>query len=370
MKILHILPSLNKSSGVANAAMNLYRNIDRERFSFDFLCFWDAPENYNEEVKACGGQAFLFTKPSLRHYSQSKRELNRFFHEHSGEYDIIHCHEILLARIIFPIARENGVKVCISHAHSTKFADKFLNAIRNRLLCRGLKNISDYCLACSCVAGVKIFGKNMLVSGKFEVLHNGIEIKKHLFDLDGRKTFRKEFGIQKQTFLIAHAGRFTKSKNHKFLIKVFRIYHKKNINAKLILAGNGLLQKKIKKNVQKKKLTENVIFAGVIKDIPSLLAAADCFIFPSKFEGLGIAVVEAQASGLKCLASDKVPHEAGVTNLIDFLPLKSVNNWAQAIKANDIDTRVCYNKILENNNYDAVRTAARLEEIYIREANK
>ena len=149
MKVLHVLSSTNVNSGIANVVMNYYRNIDRNEVQFDCLVFSQAPINFDGEINQLGGKVYHFTQPGLKTYFKAKKDLEALFKEHGKEYDIIHCHEILVGKMVFKYARKYGNVKCISHSHSTKLSEKLIRAIRNRILVSGLVKRSDYCFACS-----------------------------------------------------------------------------------------------------------------------------------------------------------------------------------------------------------------------------
>lgn len=103
-----------------------------------------------------------------------------------------------------------------------------------------------------------------------------------------------------------------------------------------------------------------------------ILQAFDCFVFPSIIEGLGMAIIEAQASGLLCLSSDSVPKETNVSNSIRYMSLKlSADEWAkelQIIKREDIDRQQMSHKAIESikdPGYEINTQAQKLLNIYL-----
>lgn len=172
----------------------------------------------------------------------------------------------------------------------------------------------------------EMFGVNNSV-----VLNNGIDFLRYERALD-KKTVRSREGIPQDAFVIGHVGRFNEVKNHKFLVEVFSEIHKKNEKAFLLLVGNGSLQKKIEEQLKKLGLEKKCKILSERTDIPDLLNAMDKFVFPSVYEGLGIALIEAQKAGLPCVISAAVPDEAIVSNLVKKLDLElSAKVWADVI---------------------------------------
>ena len=162
------------------------------------------------------------------------------------------------------------------------------------------------------------------------VLRNGIDINK--YNNKQRVSLRAQYDIKDDCFVLGHVGRFNKVKNHPKIIEVFQELKKKRPQTKLLLVGDGEDLKKIKELVDRLHLTEDVIFAGAQNDVPAFMSMMDCFIFPSLYEGLGIVLLEAQASGLRCVVSKSVPEETTVTDGVVRLPLTAPPSvWADAI---------------------------------------
>ena len=181
-----------------------------------------------------------------------------------------------------------------------------------------------------------------------------------------RNTMRKILNLNASTTAFIHVGRFAEEKNHVFLLETFAEIVKNNLDTKLFLIGTGSKEEEIKAKIRKLKLQKYVVFLGLRNDIPDVLQAMDCFIFPSLHEGLGIVAIEAQASGLKVFASDTIPNEVKITNLLQFISLKkSQNEWANIILDNIPYQRVStYEKIVESG-YDIGAVAKKLEKIYL-----
>ncbi|WP_010200273.1 glycosyltransferase [Bacillus sp. m3-13] len=156
------------------------------------------------------------------------------------------------------------------------------------------------------------------------------------------------------------------------MIDIFKEVYEENKDAVLMLIGTGELFDDIKFKVTSLGLQENVIFTGPRKDIPDLLSSMDVFILPSYFEGLGIVLVEAQASGLHCIASkDVIPNEAKVTNLLQYIPLtKNSKDWAQIVLKNRWKRKRSLNNQIINAGYEIAHVAKNLEQFYLNKCGK
>ena len=173
-----------------------------------------------------------------------------------------------------------------------------------------------------------------------------------------------ELGIDKK-FVIGHVGRFCQQKNHRFLIKIFKEVYKKNKDAVLCMIGNGILEDEIRRIAVHSGIENNVIFLGSRADVWRILNAFDVFCFPSLYEGFGIAVLEAQTSGLKCIVSDVITREVDVTGNVRFVSLKKpAMVWAEEILENAHYNRKDMTKIVKLAGYDIADSAGRLQKYY------
>lgn len=194
-------------------------------------------------------------------------------------------------------------------------------------------------------------------------INNGINFEKYINTEMSKTLIRETIGIPKDAFVIGHIGRFHSSKNHSFLIQVFREVRKKDPNAFLLLIGNGEGKEKIETQIRTLKLSDHVKILSNRSDVPELLNSMDVFLFPSKFEGFGIVMIEAQLAGLKCVASLNVPEATYVSNRVIALSLEeSMDKWVQAITTDEIS----YEKPqYDINDYNMNNIIRRVEDMYL-----
>ncbi len=364
IRILHIVHALTRGGGLSNYIINYYDRIDRNRIQFDFVFFKETENNFKEEISLLGGNYFKWNEPDLR--LRYKKEARRFFEEHKGEYTAIHCHVLFAVAAYADIAREYGVKV-IAHSHSVGYGQNgLLRKIRNYYFVKTCKYKSDYKLACSVDAAVFMYGKKEYKAGKVVFLNNSVDCEKFYFNQKSRDEIRTELGL-KDRFTIGHVGGFTSPKNHKRLIELFSQFLDYNPNSVLLLVGgeglvSGSTMDEIKRMVNTLGIEDKVIFTGIRSDVNKLMMGMDLFIFPSKFEGFGLVLVEAQASGLKCIASDKVPKDSKCTDRIVFLPLDDDNKWIDEMKSAEDKDRSVDKKDFDK--YNIRLNAKRMEEFY------
>lgn len=162
-------------------------------------------------------------------------------------------------------------------------------------------------------------------------IENGIFIDEFRIAEKSRK-LQKEFGICDNDFVIGHIGKFKAVKNHAFLLELLEEVLRQESRAKLLLVGDGELAEEIKFEARARHIDSKVIFCGNRTDIPFVLKLMDVFVFPSMHEGLGLAVIEAQLAGVRCIASDAVPEETAISNGIQYLNLRAEKSaWVRAI---------------------------------------
>ena len=325
-RILHVLGSLNRG-GAETIVMNLYRELDKSKFQFDFVTHINQPGDYTDEIKKMGGRIFFVPSYKIYNHFQYKKAWKKLLDEHK-EFKIIHGHVRSTAAIYLNIAKKMGRKT-IAHSHSISSGSGIKALIKNVLQYR-IRYIADYFMGCSKQANIWLFGKKIANSNRCYVLNNGIELNNFIFNKEIRDEYRNKLKIMNDEILIGHVGRFAPEKNHKFILNCFSKIYNINNKYKLILIGDGKEKEKIINRFSKAPFMRNVIFTGTVKNVNDYMQAMDIFILPSKFEGLGMVLIEAQISGIPCIASSNVPKEANISKKMIFCPLKC-NAWIKAI---------------------------------------
>ena len=350
--------------GTESFIMNQYRKIDRNIVQFDFLNVYNGPLACEEEIKELGGRIYSLDMSRRRGLSQYKKKLDNFFRENGSKFDVIHCNFQSLINIdLLKYAKKYKIAGRIAHAHNAGYG-KEPSILQKLLIALNKSNLSKYAtnyFACSSLAGEWMFGhKNSTV------IHNAIAAKEFLFNQDIRNTIRTEYGINVEK-LILFVGRLDPQKNPLFLIDIFKEIIKKQQDWKLFLIGDGVLRTDIEERIEKYELQDKVCLLGSRSDVKDFLQAADCFLLPSKYEGLGIVLIEAQAAGLKCFTSkDVVPSDVDITGLVDFISLSNDSSyWANIIMEAEYKERANQFDSIIRAGYDSEMNIQELENKYL-----
>ena len=359
VRILHILQRM-EAGGTQALLMNMYRKIDRTKIQFDFLVVYKEKQFYDDEIEELGGHVYKMSFREDLNVLKFKKDLSEFFKTHR-EYQVVHCHAYTIGYFCLKAAKKAGIPVRIAHSHSNSMTNdrkKYLKRIMQKLF---LVYATDN-FACSEEAGKFLF-KNR----KFRVLSNAIDSEKFIADTNIRTIVREELNLTNY-FVVGHTGRFRPEKNHKFLIDIFGEIKAKIPNSKLLLIGNSDSCDNIRQYISEKGYTKDVIILTNRGDMNRIYQAMDIFVFPSKYEGLGIVAIEAQASGIPVICSTGVPIETKVTPLYDRKSLEdTAYDWAQSgiQLSKNCMTHTNMQEYIISSGYDIGSMAKEMEDYYL-----
>ena len=358
IRVLHVLNGLGRG-GTESFIMNVYRAIDKEKVQFDFLVRSTKDSAHEEEIKRLGGKIFI-TPEFPRHFLKNKKAVKKFFGEHKDEYVAVHVHANALMYVEpLKVAKKAGVKKIIIHSHSVK-AYNPLYKILHQFNKKRIGKWVTHRFACSQAAGEWAYEDD------FIVVNNGIRLDRFGFNPQKREKMRADLGLQ-DAFVIGNVGRFVPVKNHEFLISVFEEIRKEKPYAKLLLCGDGELRESIEMLVAEKGLKDEVIFTGNVTNVEDYLQAMDVFLLPSKYEGAPIALIEAQSTGLFCVASKSVPHDCCIKEVLYTVSLeRTAQEWAdQILQSLDGWERRSRVEDFIKKGYSVEQTAKFLQEVYL-----
>lgn len=323
----------NNPGGIESVIMNYFKHIDRNIIHFDFIA--ESPEKiaYEDQIISLGSKVFHISKRRKNPIKYYKDMFELFRGKHK-EYDCLWYNVNSLQNIYaVKLAKKFGIKKIIVHSHnSNNMYSGALGVIKKQIHDHHKMKIEKYVTdfwACSMDAAKWLFP--VQVMDKVKIVKNAINVENTKFDVKKRKQFRKKYGIE-ENIIIGNVGRLHFQKNQDFLIRLLKLIRQNHANVKLLFIGQGPDEKKLKENVNRLGLRENIIFCGVQKDMQACYSAMDIFAFPSIFEGISIALLEAQANGLPIVASTEVnPKEIRVNDNVKFDTLKNLKVWEEDI---------------------------------------
>lgn len=316
--------------GIESFIMSYYKRFDHSKIHFDFLCNTHDKVAYENELRKLDSKIFKVTMRS-KHPLKYKRELTSFFKRYAAEYDCIWVNVNSLANIDYlKLAKKYGIKRRIIHSHNSQNMDGKLRVLLHDY---NKKKISKYATdfwACSSSAANWFYNKDL--ASKVVIIKNAIDLDRVKFSKNKRKQLRNKYSLD-GNLVIGNIGRLHFQKNQMFSLEILSNMLKQDPKIKMIFVGAGPDKEKLIQRTKELKIEKNVIFTGVQKDISGWLSTFDVFLFPSKFEGLPIAGLEAQGNGLPIVASrNAIPKEAVLNNNVKVLSLNdTISAWSNVI---------------------------------------
>ena len=322
MKILAIVNAAFGYDGISSVAMNYYLYQDKSAVAMDLLTINPIFESFERKIQEDGNRSFVLeyrNRNPLKYVFALTKIIKK------NQYDIVHVHgnsatmavELLAAALA-------GCKVRVAHSHNTQCDHVRLNKLLMPLFSR----LYTHCCACSKEAGEFLFG-----SKDCYVVNNGLYLPKYAFDEQVRARIRKEDGLDGK-FVIGNIGRFRFQKNQEYLVTLLKQLREAEKDAVLLLVGEGETESAVREQVEELGLHDSVVFYGTTDRVHEVVQAMDVFAFPSRFEGLGIVAIEAQAAGLNCVASDAVPRTIKIRDQVSFHPIENCDaQWINDLLA-------------------------------------
>lgn len=358
MKKIRIAMIMNdfNMNGISMVVMNYCRYIDKNKFDVTIITGDPVAQPNADECERLGINVKILPsrkKSSIKFYLALFKEISR------KKYDIVHVHgnSAMITPELF-ISFIKRIKVRIAHSHNSTCDHMKMH----KLLLPFFNMFYNHGFACSKLAGNWLF-KN----SRFDVIPNGFDVERFRFAPELRAETRRKLGLEDK-LIIGHIGRFNNQKNHPFLLEVFKNTADANKNAYLILVGNGPDYDKVKTLIDSHPYKERIILYGETARTEEVYNAMDVFVFPSKYEGLGIVLLEAQINGLPCVTSDVVPDEAIISENTSVLSLNAgAAEWSKRILAiNKINREDFYTRNSDAiQNYNIAKNVRKLENLYL-----
>ena len=360
IKVCHVVCGL-KAGGVESMIYNYCSHLDNRNYDW-YLLYQHKPAEKN--LKEFGKIGFKMSRISskskhpIKNYKETKKYLK------VNKIDVVHCHMTLMNFIPLLAAKRLGIKTRICHSHNADVRKRnFIIKIIQKIIKNLNIRLSTDLVACGKDAGNYMYGNK-----KYTIINNAMDLEKYMFNKQKRNEMRKKYDIGEEKIVIGHIGRFTKQKNHEFIIYLFQKLLHKNKNFILFLVGNGEEQDKIKNIVREKHLEDKVIFEGIIDNTFEIYNLFDIFILPSLYEGMPVVSIEAQLSGLYCIFSSNIDEEAlintGKVKMLDLDVEIWKENILEIINDKNLSDREVVKKQFIDKGLDIVNETQKLEKIY------
>lgn len=326
-----------ESGGIESFLHNVLCHMDLSDLEVDIVVACLRPSIFTESLEKLGVQ-FIELSGNPRKIFENRRKIKRLLRE--KRYDVLHLNAFQgLQLSLLRAAKRAGIPVRIAHSHNTALrqsATRWLKMPVHRLSSMLFSDSATDLWACSSDAASFMFPRHVLQKKSWQFIPNGIDLERFRFDAQQRGEVRRELGVS-DCFVIGSVGRLCYQKNQAFLLDVFAALMKQRPNSRLLLVGEGEDRQQLEEKAAKLGIADSVIFYGVTDHVERLLWAMDAFAFPSRFEGLSIAAVEAQAAGLPVLCSEHIPSETLLTPQAIRVPLSNMASWVRAL----VDITTC-----------------------------
>ena len=354
-----------ESGGIESFLHNVIMEMDMSQLEIDIAASQICESVFTSDLKE-KGVGFYELSGSQRKLGRNHKMFRQLLKER--QYDVVHLNIFQGLSLYYGyLAKKAGVQRIITHSHNsalrrsrTRWLKLALHNMAKSLLA---ENATDY-WACSRLAAEFMFPRDVVE--KYEFIPNGIDIEKFRFNDEVRKKVRKDLGIEGK-LVIGNVGRLCYQKNQENLIEVFAKLQSERPESVLLLVGEGEMKAELQQQVEKLGIADKVLFYGVTDKVEQLLWAMDIFVFPSRFEGLGIVAVEAQAAGLPVICSDGVPNEAVVSDLVEKVDLRSgVDSWVESILHCQVGVdRLAVHEQVQKSGFAVADVADKIEKVYL-----
>ncbi|KAA8815152.1 glycosyltransferase family 1 protein [Bifidobacterium callitrichos] len=361
MKRALVVVSKMDTGGAETMMMKYYRALDKTKYQLDFAVSTDEEGFYDAEIKSLGGRIIRVTKKSS---NPVKAMADIYRIARSGTYCcVIRNAENAMASLDLLVARLGGVGNTVFRSTNSNTSGKSAFERLSHILGMPiLKIATKRMVAPSGVAARFMFGDKAVREGRYTLLPNAIAFEDYAFDADKRRILRDEHHISENTLMLGTVGRMVEQKNQAYSLDVLKELSNRGINARLFLVGKGDKRQALEDKAQADGIFSKVTFLPPTPQVASLYSMFDVLLLPSFFEGMPNVLIEAQASGLTCITSDKVTPEAKLLDSTRYLPITqdAVSDWADACSApNGTEDRLSIGRAILNspfNMHEAVKT--------------
>lgn len=373
MKKVCILQNGLANGGTDTFVVNLCKYIDKNNYDITVV---NPSENAQSEVKVkeilSSGAKIVHTSPliglnnTIRHFILLYKLLKK------GHFDVFQTNVDLFNGPNLFVAWLARVPIRVCHSHNsnqnrvTSGKNSFVNQIYQNVMRWMCWNFSNRRCGCSDLANDFLYKGHHWENSSYPVIiYNPVDIEKFKSKID-IPTKKNELGLSVTKKYILTIGRFISQKNPMYIIEILHDVFGCRDDIDMIWIGEGGdLEESVKEKIDKHNIRNRVHFLSGRNDVNEIMQCADVFILPSKFEGLGIVLIEAQAAGLQCIASDTIPTLSSCGG-VEYLPIEKENiqSWVKSIL--DIVEGKCSKKIELNalDKFSAFNTAKQVESVF------
>ena len=329
MRILEITSELD--GGGVDRLLYDYCSRMINDIQFDFIVTSDTEGILEKPLRKLGCNVFHVSKIRngiFKHVEEMSKILK------DNNYDIVHEHSGYKGLLSLILAWINGVQVRIAHSHIAYVPeDRKTKLVRKIVTPLTALFVTDF-FACGNDAATWMWGERKFKQNKIHIMYNAVDAKAFDYSPDQRIRVRNELGLNDK-FVIGDVARFSKQKNHEFLIRVFKEILRIREDSVLLLVGRGELFEEVQQQTREMGIQEKVMFLGIRNDVPALLNAFDLFVLPSLYEGLPVTMVEVQANGLPMVVSESITKEIKINDNVEYYSLDNdEKQWANFILSN------------------------------------
>ncbi len=330
IKILHVFSRMGLG-GAELRTLEVFRHIDRRQYVTQFCAISGLEGELDAEIRALGGRVHLLGRRQIGFSARFRRLLQ---HE---QFDVVHTHMLNYSGYILRLAAQCGVPVRVALFRSSQDGKPsgLRRRIYRRLMRRWIDRHATKIEAVSEGAMEAVWGAGWQRDPRCEVIFDGLDPSRFQTTADGRAV-RRQFGFPTDAPLCIHVGRMARPKNHVRLLAIFARLLERKPDARLLLVGRGgnRIERDVRRRIGELGIDGQVRVCGECDDVSHLLLAADVMVFPSLWEGLPGAVLEACAAGTPVVASDLpgVREIAARLPRVEFLPLSAHDRrWADVV---------------------------------------
>ena len=363
--------------GIENQLMHLARNADKNKFQIDFTST-KRDAFFREEIEALGGTFILIPPMDWKNperYCKALLEVMR-----RGQYDIVHSHELFHSGITLAIAKKAGIPNRFAHAHNwcdddgTGRKRSVMRSIYNSIMRTMINRYSTIQIACSTWAGTFLYGSKVIQRDTYHLVFNSVDSRLFLVHYGQQES--GEF-CDSTWVNVLNVARITAVKNQKFLVEIADVFRKRGSNIRILCVGNGdeSYEAELQMLIRERGLESYVRLIGVRKDIDVLMRKSSAFVLPSKYEGMPLVMIEAQASGLSCVSANTYSPEVDFEiDTVTWLSLDdSPEQWADAIEAavqKNRPTKESVEQAIRKKKFDSKMFAETMCNLYQQEYNR